>query len=521
LLDRDIEWLVHNDDRDGFRLLLTRTTDDPRIPHTAELRVRDHDGMWRTLELTLTDLRADPTVEGIVLNAHDITARKLLELDLRHQALHDELTGLPNRILFRDRVQQAIATKTEDLVAVLIIDLDDFKTINDAVGHPVGDKILRVVSTRLQQQLRTEDTAARLGGDEFSIVINGARTREDVLLVARRILGTLRAPIDLGGLQTSVEASIGVVFDVDCTDPTPEILLRNADMAMYSAKGKGKGRVSTYDESMHVGVFERLELKADLVKAVDLDQLLLHYQPIVDLTTGHIKGFEALMRWAHPERGMISPGSFIPLAEETGLIVPMGRWLMHTAFEKLASWQREFPSGEPLTMSINLSPRQLEDPDVVSDIANSLNRYGLDPRTVTIELTESDVVDGGSIRHDRITDICALGVNVVADDFGSGYASYAALSHLPFNGVKIDMSLIEGLIGDGAERAKAQVRAILAMASSTNLSVVAEGIESGEQVAALNALGCPLGQGYYFSRPLPPPAAEELLRTQEFAFSTR
>jgi diguanylate cyclase (GGDEF)-like protein/PAS domain S-box-containing protein len=517
LLDRDIEWLVHTDDREVFHRLFATTLADPRVPHTSEARVRDNDGMWRTLELTLTDLRADPTVEGVVLNAHDITARKLLELDLRHQALHDELTGLPNRILFRDRVQQALTTKVDELVAVLIIDLDDFKTINDAVGHPVGDKILRVVSTRLQQQLRSEDTAARLGGDEFSIVIDGAKNREDVLLVARRILGTLRAPIDLGGLETRVEASIGVVFDVDCTEPTPEILLRNADMAMYSAKGKGKGRVSTYDESMHVGVFERLELKADLAKAVDLDQLVLHYQPIVDLTTGRIKGFEALMRWAHPERGMISPGSFIPLAEETGMIVPMGRWLMETAFSQLAQWQRAFSAITPLTMSVNLSPRQLEDPQVVSDVSSSLRRYGLDPHTVTIELTESDVVDGGSIRHDRITEICALGVNVVADDFGSGYASYAALSHLPFNGDKLDMSLIEGLIGDGADRVRAQVRAILAMAASTNLTVVAEGIESGEQVAALNALGCPMGQGYYFSRPLPPPGAAELLRTQEYA----
>jgi diguanylate cyclase (GGDEF)-like protein/PAS domain S-box-containing protein len=511
LLDHDIQSFVHRDDRPTLRSVIERPVAQPSLPHTAEIRFRDRQAAWRILDVTITDLRDDPTVDGIVLNAHDITARKILELDLRHQALHDELTALPNRLLLRDRIESALASKDDGVVAVLIIDLDDFKTINDAVGHPVGDRILQVFASRLLQHLRTADTAARLGGDEFAIVINGARTREEVLLIALRILNTVRAPVHMGGIEMSIEASVGVAFDGDCTDPTPEILLRNADMAMYSAKGKGKGRVSTYDESMHVNVFERLELKADLARAVEQDQLILHYQPIVDLRTGAVRGFEALMRWMHPERGLINPASFIPLAEETGMIVPMGSWLIDTALAQLAAWQAWFPEAEPLTISLNLSPRQLEDAELLDRLRNAIARHGVDPRTVTIEITESSVVDGGSIRHDRITEICSLGVNVVADDFGSGYASYAALGRLPFNGVKLDMSLIQGLEGDDDERTTAQVKAIIAMAASTGLSVVAEGVETAVQADVLRHLGCFLAQGYHFGRPVTADATRELL----------
>jgi diguanylate cyclase (GGDEF)-like protein len=414
-------------------------------------------------------------------------------------------------------VSQALARRGEHHVAVLMIDLDDFKTINDAVGHPVGDEMLKMIAYRLRQFLRAGDTAARLGGDEFAIAIEDVHDRDEVLEIARRILISVRAPDTWDGREIRVDASIGIVFDTDCPNATPEIMLRNADMAMYSAKGKGKGRVAVYDESMHVGVFERLELKADLARAIELDELLLYYQPVVDLRSAKIVGFEALMRWQHHDRGMISPGSFIPLAEETGAIVPMGRWLIDKAFAQLADWQQRFPSARLLGMSVNLSPRQLEDPHIAQYVRHALERNNLDPATVTMELTESSLVDGGSLRHDRLAEIREVGVNIVADDFGSGYASYAALGQLPFTGIKIDMSLVEGIGDENDTKAAAQVRSIVDFAHGTGLSVVAEGIEAGAQVTVLTSVGCTLGQGFYYSPPLPLEKAEAALAESSLA----
>jgi diguanylate cyclase (GGDEF)-like protein/PAS domain S-box-containing protein len=510
LMDRELLVIVHPEDQGKIGNVLRRLGTS-QAPATTEVRVCGTDDQWRTLDVTLTDLSEDPSVGGIVLNAHDVTERQQLEYDLRHQALHDGLTGLPNRVLFRDRVSQALARRDDSSVAVLMIDLDDFKTINDAVGHPVGDEMLKMIAYRLRQFLRAGDTAARLGGDEFAIAIEDVRDREEVLEIARRILISVRAPVSWDGREIRADASIGIVFDTDCPNATPEIMLRNADMAMYSAKGKGKGRVAVYDESMHVGVFERLELKADLARAIELDELLLYYQPVVDLRSAKIVGFEALMRWQHHDRGMISPGSFIPLAEETGAIVPMGRWLIDKAFAQLADWQHRFPSARLLGMSVNLSPRQLEDPHIALHVRHALERNNLDPATITMELTESSLVDGGSLRQDRLAEIRAVGVNIVADDFGSGYASYAALGQLPFTGLKIDMSLVEGLGDETDTKAVAQVRSIIDFAHGTGLSVVAEGIEAGAQVTVLTAVGCTLGQGFYYSPPLPVDKAEAVL----------
>jgi diguanylate cyclase (GGDEF)-like protein/PAS domain S-box-containing protein len=516
LLDRELMLIVHPEDQGKIGNVLRRLGTS-QAPATTEVRVCGTDDQWRTLDVTVTDLSDDPSVGGIVVNAHDVTQRQQLEHDLRHQALHDGLTGLPNRVLFRDRVSQALARRGEHHVAVLMIDLDDFKTINDAVGHPVGDEMLKMIAYRLRQFLRAGDTAARLGGDEFAIAIEDVHDRDEVLEIARRILISVRAPVTWDGREIRADASIGIVFDTDCPNPTPEIMLRNADMAMYSAKGKGKGRVAVYDESMHVGVFERLELKADLARAIELDELLLYYQPVVDLRSAKIVGFEALMRWQHHDRGMISPGSFIPLAEETGAIVPMGRWLIDKAFAQLADWQQRFPGARLLGMSVNLSPRQLEDPHIAQHIRHALERNNLDPATVTMELTESSLVDGGSLRHDRLAEIRAVGVNIVADDFGSGYASYAALGQLPFTGIKIDMSLVEGIGDENDTKAAAQVRSIVDFAHGTGLSVVAEGIEAGAQVTVLTSVGCTLGQGFYYSPPLPLEKAEAALAESSLA----
>ena len=507
LVGRELSGLVHPDDRLALTALLFRLSTDPSAPHRAELRMTGGRGEWRTLDLTMTDLTSDPAVNGVVVNAHDVTERKALEHDLRHQALHDALTGLPNRVLFRDRVQQALDRRGAGSVVVMVIDLDDFKTINDAVGHAIGDNILHVLGLRLEQHLRAGDTLARLGGDEFAITVEDGNNRETVALVARRILDEIRIPITYDEHEFVLDASVGVVYSEDCDRPDPEIMLRNADMALHAAKSRGKGRFVVYDGAMHSGVLERLELKGDLARAVDNDELLLYYQPIVSLRTRRITGFEALMRWRHPERGMVSPGSFISLAEETGLIIPMGCWLLDAAFTQLAKWRID----HEVTMSINLSPRQLDAPSIVDDIESRLVSHGIDPSWVTIELTETGLVDGGSINHGRLEAIRALGVKVAADDFGSGYASYAALAQLPYTGVKIDMSLVQALEGAGSEKAQAQVRSLCEMAKALGLTVVAEGVEAGEQASLLITLGCDFAQGYYFSPPVPADDASQLV----------
>ena len=507
LVGHELSSLVHPDDRLALTALLFRLSTDPSIPHRAELRMAGGRGEWRTLDLTMTDLTTDSAVNGVVVNAHDVTERKALEQDLRHQALHDALTGLPNRVLFRDRVQQALDRRGTGSVVVMMIDLDDFKTINDAVGHAIGDNILHVLGVRLEQHLRAGDTLARLGGDEFSITVEDGSNREVVASVARRILEEIRIPINYDEHEFVLDASIGVVYSEDCDRPDPEIMLRNADMALHAAKSRGKGRFVVYDGAMHSGVLERLELKGDLARAVENNELLLYYQPIVSLRTRRITGFEALMRWRHPERGVVSPGSFIPLAEETGLIIPMGNWLLDEAFAQLGKWR----AGHEVTMSVNLSPRQLDAPSIVDDISSRLVAHGVDPSWVTIELTETGLVDGGSINHTRLEAIRALGVKVAADDFGSGYASYAALGQLPYTGVKIDMSLVQALEGAGSEKAQAQVRSLCEMAKALGLSVVAEGVEASEQASLLITLGCDHAQGYYFSPPVPAEDADHLV----------
>jgi EAL domain-containing protein (putative c-di-GMP-specific phosphodiesterase class I) len=327
------------------------------------------------------------------------------------------------------------------------------------------------------------------------------------------MLDALREPIEVGGRELVVGASLGLVFVDDLHEPGAEVMLRSGEMAMFSAKGRGKGRIAVFERTMHEGAFERLELKTDLAYALERSELLLHYQPIVDLRSGRITSFEALMRWRHPKRGMVSPGSFIPLAEETGLIVEMGRWLLEESLGQLHRWHALFPSAEPFGMSVNLSARQLEDDRIVSDIARAVAGAGVPASAVTIELTESVLVDGSGPPRERLQAITQLGVHLVADDFGAGYASYAALQQMPFSGLKLDMSLIEGLADPQADsRGMVHVRSLIEMAATTGLSVVAEGVECAEQVAILADLGCRRAQGFYFARPDAPERIEELVR---------
>ncbi len=511
--------IVHASHRESIAALMVAVAENPGRPHKIEVDVVAADGSVRTLVATASDLRDEPAINGVVINAYDITERMELERSLRHQALHDDLTGIPNRSLFRDRVEQALTRRNPGLTAVMVLDLDDFKTVNDSLGHQAGDDLLQILAFRLRQVLRVGDTAARMGGDEFAVLVEDAHDRAAVLEIADRLIEKMSEPFDVEDRELVVGASIGVVFAQDISNVTAEAMIRSADAAMHAAKARGKARYSVFEEAMYLGAMERLGLKADLARALERRELVVHYQPIVDLAHGSLAGYEALLRWNHPDRGPISPGAFIPLAEETGLIVPIGRWVLAEAVKRLDDWQRTRGEHGPLTMSVNVSPRQLESDSVVADIADILDGSGIDPSQVAVELTETSSLAQHGLEATRLRGIRDLGCQINADDFGTGYASYASLRELPFTGVKIDRSLIDGITGQQAERARAQVRSMIEMGAELGLKVVAEGIETIEQVTALRAMHCRLGQGYYFGRPSPSGQLERLPTTSDRTFT--
>ncbi|MBW3620538.1 MAG: EAL domain-containing protein [Actinobacteria bacterium] len=483
-----------------------------------ECRLRRGDGRYIDVESNCHDRSDDPDVGGVVVNTRDVSERKQLEAQLHHRAFHDELTGLANRHLFRDRVSHAVsrAQRHPSPFAVLFLDLDGFKGINDTLGHQAGDALLQVVAERVLEAIRDHDTAARLGGDEFAILVEDLTSESDAARVAERILAGLREPIEVAGATVRVDCSIGIAIN-ERLIPTPEsstrsltdALLRDADIAMYIAKGAGKGRYEIFEPSMHVAVVERLQLERDLQRALEEDQLVLHYQPIVTLSDAGIVGVEALLRWEHPTRGTISPATFIPLAEETGLIVPIGRWVVIEACRQVREWQQRFPDGVPLRVSVNVSPTQLQRGDVTHDVATALALSGLDPACLTLEITESALLSDTDVVARILNELKALGVSLAVDDFGTGYSSLAYLQNFPFDVLKIDRSFIDGLTS-GAQ-SPAVVRAIVELGRSLHLDTVAEGIEFDEQLARFRDLQCNLGQGFLFARPAAPADLEVML----------
>jgi diguanylate cyclase (GGDEF)-like protein/PAS domain S-box-containing protein len=502
--------LLHPEDRERATSFFRDATQTPGVTGPVEWRFRQPDGSWLNAEILATNLLHDSTVKGIVLNTRDVSERRRLEEQLIHQAFHDPLTGLANRALFRDRVSHALALaqRRGSPVTVLFVDLDDFKTVNDSLGHGEGDRLLIAAAERFLACARSADTVARLGGDEFAILIEGADGREGL---PDRLSAAMSHPFSLSGNQLRVTASIGVASAG--ADDTADDLLRNADMAMYAAKRHGKGRSATYESRMYADIRERLDLEAALRAAIEGNQLTLFYQPIVNLQSGGIYGVEALLRWEHPQFGRLLPQHFIPLAEETGLIVQLGAWVLGEACRQVHAW-RQAHADLPLSISVNISGRQLQGIGLTEALRQTLHSSGVEPSAVVLEITESVLMQQTDAVLGRLQQLKALGVRLAIDDFGTGYSSLSYLQRFPIDILKIAKPFVEE-VGQGADRS-ALARAIIGLGDTLKLRTIAEGIERAEQRAALLELGCTLGQGHHFWPALSAAAITELLQGDRF-----
>jgi diguanylate cyclase (GGDEF)-like protein/PAS domain S-box-containing protein len=504
--------LVLADDRGSFDELLATGRAKAGAVMTGEFRMRHADGSSRHVDTIVSNLMADATVGGLVFNTRDVSDHRLLEEQLEQRAFFDSLTGLPNRAVFRDRLDHALARSARrgDVLAVLLLDLDRFKFVNDSLGHDAGDELLVAVGGRIQRCSRSSDTAARLGGDEFAILIEDDASEEVAVALAGRLLEALTSPFEVRGREVFIGASIGIALEVGASGQ-PDELIRNADTAMYAAKGAGKGRCIVFQPTMHQRTLEFFEVQADLQRALVRGEFVLHYQPIVDLETGSLQGVEALVRWLHPTRGLIMPGGFIPVAEETGLIVPLGVWVLGEACRQAGEWRDRFPETSDMSMSVNLSMRQLLEPDLVPRVAEVLADVDLDPRRLTLEITEGSLLQDVGETTAKLGALKDLGARLALDDFGTGSSSLGHLRQFPIDVLKIDKSFVDGL-GDTGSDASALVRAIIELARTLHLTTVAEGIESSDQLTELRSAGCDLGQGYLFAKPLPREDLEALLR---------
>ena len=454
-----------------------------------------------TLEIVGSNLIEDPAVRGLALNLRDISERKALEQRLWEQAFRDPLTRLANRNLFRDRVEHAIglARRERRRVAVIFLDLDDFKNVNDTLGHDAGDRLLQAVADRLVLAMRTTDTVARLAGDEFAVLLEGVETVDDLERPAAALVKALGAPFVLGDSEMRVSASVGVALWAPGS--AADELLSNADIAMYQAKAAGKGRYVVFEPRMQEALLERLRLEADIVRALANGELFLDYQPVVTLDTRRLLGVEALLRWNHPIRHLLTPKDFIQVAEESGHVIELGRWVLQQACADWQRWCRETGAGPGLRVAVNVSGRHLQQGDLVRDVDAALRTSGLDPGCLVLELTESTIMHNTAANLERLHELKGLGVRLAIDDFGIGYSSLAYLHRFPIDILKIDRSFVSRLVaeGEGPELA----RAVVMLGQTLGLDTIAEGIESDSQAAALLALGCKVGQGFLYARPGP------------------
>jgi diguanylate cyclase (GGDEF)-like protein/PAS domain S-box-containing protein len=504
---RPIADLLHTDDVEQARSFIAESARTDGVGVPVEWRFRQPDGSSLHAEIIATNLLDEPTVRGIVLNTRDVSERKRLEQQLLHQAFHDPLTGLANRALFRDRVSHALtlARRHGHALTVLFLDLDDFKNVNDSLGHEVGDRLLIAVAERFRSCTRVTDTVARFGGDEFAILLE-ERASKDTGTLVERLREAMEPPFLLGGNEVYVHSSIGIATASGAD--TADDLLRNADVAMYAAKRAGKGRSEVYRADMHTAVHERLELETALALAIERNELTLHYQPVVCLRSGRPRGIEALVRWNHPRHGCLLPQHFVPLAEETGLILRLGEWVMHEACRQLADWRATFP-GLELTVAVNISGRQFMDPQIVTVTREAMEDARLAPGSLTLEITESVLMQQTESMLERLQELRRIGARLAIDDFGTGYSSLGYLRRFPLDMLKIAKPFVDD-VSAGVERA-ALARAVVGLGETLGLRTVAEGVELAEQRAALTLLGCELGQGHLFAAPMPPERLERYL----------
>src|SRR5215204_4233585 len=499
---------VHPDDSEQALNTFAEVLKRPGLHPPLEFRVPHKDGSWRYLEHVVNNLLDDPAVRGVVVNSWDVTARKALVEQLSYQAFHDPLTELPNRALFMDRLEHALtrANRRGNKVAVLFTDLDNFKVINDSLGHKAGDQLLVAVAERLKACLRPEDTAARLGGDEFTIVDEGVQ-------IAERIADILRPPFALEEQEVFATVSTGVSLNSTAQEQAAD-LLRHADLAMYRAKRRGRARYEVFEPSMDAKAVERLILETGLRRALVRQQFRVHYQPIVALDNDKVAGVEALVRWEHPQRGLLLPEAFLSVAEETGLIVRIGQWVLREAGKQARIWQERYPSMPPLTISVNLSTREFFHPKLVAEV---LGESEIDPASLQLEITEGATTTNGTSKADRtLQNLKRMGVQLAIDDFGLGYSSLSYLKRFPVDFLKIDRSFIAGLGRElnGASKDKEIVKAMIELTHALGLGVIAEGVETSEQLAQLRNMKCDFAQGNYFSEPLPSEALAVILTEQ-------
>ena len=499
--------LMSDEQAQAFVEAVERTISRPGDAVVIEVQLRHADGHVGDTEIAITNLLGDPTVGGVVLNSRDISERKALELELVHQARHDSLTALANRALFQERIDESLRQQNESTNgAVLFLDLDGFKEVNDSFGHANGDVLLTLVASRLRSCVRPRDLVARLGGDEFAILIDDSSGLVDAHALATRILASFSNPFTLDGRDVFISASIGIASaDQTVKDSGQSVeesgqLLRNADLAMYRAKAAGGGTIEHYNPLLHTQLLERMHFEEDLRRALGRGELRLYYQPIMDLTTTQPVGFEALVRWQHPTAGLITPDRFIGIAERTGLIQPLGRWVLFEACRDMMIWRNRHPEYAELGVSVNLSARQFQNDDLVDDVINALAESGLPPTCLELEMTESVLFEHTEENIAQLTRLKELGVRLAIDDFGTGYSSLAYLHRFSVDVLKIDRTFIAQLTETGDTEL---VRSILQIGRSLHMVTIAEGIETDEQSELVAQMGCELGQGYLFARPLP------------------
>lgn len=502
---------LHPDDLDRVVTDLSRHINSGKNHWADEYRFQREDGTYAFVidrGYVVHDPKGKPV--RMLGSMMDVSERKLLEEQLTHQALHDPLTKIANRVLFRDRVDHALSKQRRDStsLAVLFLDLDNFKSVNDSIGHGAGDKLLIAVAQRLQDSLRSSDTAARLGGDEFAVLVESVRNSEEAIMIAERVKSVFKQPFVIDGKEVFMATSIGIAQSGD-EAATADDLLRNADLAMYRAKNDGKGNYVVFEPRMHEALMERLELEDDLRLAIENHEFTIHYQPIVDLGSTEMLGMEALVRWNHPRYGMLAPMKFIPLAEETSLIVPLGEWILGEACRQTKEWCDKFDPALNISVTVNISIRQFQQKELVEIIRCALETSGLRPNSLILEITESFMMQETESTITKLQELKKLGIRLAIDDFGTGYSSLSYLQRFPIDILKIDKSFVDK-IGNG-EEGRAVARAIIMMGDSLHLKTIAEGIERPEQIAALQTLGCEAGQGFHFAHPLTPSAMERFL----------